>query len=212
MYKKCTTLLFLLFLSIGCMAQDRADGLLQKSILLLEESNGIQAKFTSTLRFSSSEENSSSGEIYLKKERFKIVTPRSISWFDGTTLWSYVSSNEEVTISEPTTEELNEMNPYALISNYKQKYTAHYQGEEVLHQEKTYCIELTPQDSESDFSSIKVYLRVKDLQPLFITSRLKNGDNGTISIDTFHATEKLSNAFFHFSVKEYPTAELIDMR
>ncbi|MDD4609577.1 MAG: outer membrane lipoprotein carrier protein LolA [Bacteroidaceae bacterium] len=212
MYKKCPTLLFLLFLSIGCTAQDRADGLLQKCILLLEKSTGIQAKFTSTLRFSSGEENSSSGEIYLKKERFKIVTPRSISWFDGTTLWSYVSLNEEVTISEPTTEELNEMNPYALISNYKQKYTAHYQGEEVLHQEKTYCIKLVPQDMESDFSSIKVYLTVKDLQPLSITSRLKNGDNGTISIDTFHATEKLSNAFFHFPTKEYPTAELIDMR
>ena len=58
----------------------------------------------------------------LKGNRFYLNSGGIQSWFDGTTQWSYLESSEEVNVSNPTPEELQTINPYALLSIYKSGY------------------------------------------------------------------------------------------
>ena len=58
----------------------------------------------------------------MKGEKFLLDADGVKTWFDGRTQWSYLTNSDEVNISEPTPEELQSINPYALLSIYKQGY------------------------------------------------------------------------------------------
>ena len=44
------------------------------------------------------------GTVDIKGDKFVLKTPDMITWFDGTTQWSFVERNEEVNVSTPTGE------------------------------------------------------------------------------------------------------------
>lgn len=58
----------------------------------------------------------------LEGDKFTFRGDGVTTWFDGHTQWSYLSSADEVNVSEPTPEELQSINPYALLSLYEQGY------------------------------------------------------------------------------------------
>ena len=69
----------------------------------------------------------------LKGNRFYLNSGGIQSWFDGTTQWSYLESSEEVNVSNPTPDELQTINPYALLSIYKSGYNYKYTAVSYTH-------------------------------------------------------------------------------
>ena len=37
----------------------------------------------------------------MKGDKFTLVTPDALTWFNGTTQWTYVERNEEVNVTNP---------------------------------------------------------------------------------------------------------------
>ena len=122
-------LCFLLGLGLGAHAQN-ANDILRKAAAAYENSNGISASFTMFTRSAGQNAGESfEGTIQMKGDKFTLVTPEALTWFNGTTQWTYVERNDEVNVTNPTGEELQFTNPALLLNSYKKGFTAAYKGE-----------------------------------------------------------------------------------
>jgi hypothetical protein len=132
------------------------------------------------------------------------------SWFDGKTQWSYAQQNEEVTVSNPTAEELQSVNPYALITSYKTLFNYHYRGFQTRNGKKGQEVVLTPRQ-KGEIQSITFTVSA-DYEPIYIGVKLSNGKTQEFNITSYQAHRNLSSSIFRFDTKKYPNAEIIDMR
>ena len=118
-----------------------------------------------------------------------MTTPDMITWYNGETQWSYMKANDEVNVSVPTPEEQQSMNPYTFVNLYKEGY--HYQLKETTLRGKS-CYEIT------------------------LTARNKQKSPHTIildiSIQQLHTGQSFAATDFEFNPKDYPQAEIIDLR
>lgn len=172
---------------------------------------GTSVKFTVST-FNGNEENSkTSGTIYIKGKKFQMSTPELITWFNGKTEWSYVKANDEVNVSNPTNTELQAMNPYAVLDLYKNGYN--YQMKEVVLRSKScYEVTLTAENGKAGLQEIILDIDKSNYQPYCI--RIRQGKKGwtRITIHTFTNNQKYSDTLFQFNAKDYPKAEIIDLR
>ena len=99
-------------------AQPDAKAILDRTAAAFRAAGGVKAEFT--IR---TQDGSTAGTLRLKGDKFLLETDGITTWFDGRTQWSYLASTDEVNISEPTPEELRDINPYTLLYIYKQGYT-----------------------------------------------------------------------------------------
>lgn len=156
--------------------------------------------------------------LLLKEEMFFLNIDSDVeegdqmaTWFDGKTLWSYVEENKEVTITTPTTEELQTINPYILLQNYKEKYDCQYKGSYSMARNHDYhLVNLVPKDKRD-----KKYIELaisKDYVPVHIF--FKNGDKieNHIMVISYSFNNNYSDDYFRFDKRKYPDAEIIDMR
>ncbi|WP_301904186.1 LolA-like putative outer membrane lipoprotein chaperone, partial [uncultured Duncaniella sp.] len=65
-----------------------------------------------------------SGTLTIAGDRFILTSPQISSWYDGKTQWTYSTQTGEVNITEPTPEELQQVNPFAIINSFRKLYKA----------------------------------------------------------------------------------------
>ena len=194
---------FLCFWTISgvrVLAQN-ATSILDKAASAYEDSNGLTAYFTMQTRSDVQKVSESfDGTIDIKGDKFVLKTPDMITWFDGTTQWSFVERNEEVNVSTPTGEELQATNPTLLLRSYEKGFTAKYKGESTSPSGKAaHDIELVP---KKKFSGL----------PASIAVFSKNGISSTIRISKMKTGVNQPDSYFVFNEKDYPDAEIIDLR
>lgn len=193
-------ILLLVPLCIFAQKDTKARQILDRTASALQQAGGIRATF----------EGSNNGTLLMKGEKFFLDCAGISSWFDGKTQWSYVSDNEEVTISIPTPEELQGINPYALIQSYKNGYNYQYKGKHTQNGIIGHEVKLIPEHEQS-LKSITLFVTEKYL-PTYIKVEQDNGMADEIIITSCQTNQKLNDNVFVFDKKKYPNAEIIDMR
>ncbi len=203
------------FLIGGCVwlfAQD-ANEVLQKAASAFDASSGIEARFALHSRSPQTQSGESfEGIIYMKGDKFKLQTPDMITWYDGTTQWTYMERTQEVNVSTPGSDELQQTNPAALIHNYEKGFKASLKGSSTTRQGKAaYDVELLPK-KKSDVESVVLQIEKNSYSPASIDIRSDNGMRHTIVISTWKTAEDKPDSFFVFDEAEFPDAEIIDLR
>lgn len=187
--------------------------ILDKAATAYEDANGILASFALNTR--SAVQNMSEsleGTIHMKGDKFKLITPDMITWFDGKTQWTYVERNDEVNVSTPSGDELQFTNPAMLLRVYKKGFTPKYIGESTAANGKAaYDIQLTPK-KKGDIISVELQIEKFSGYPVKIRIEAKNGISNTIHISDLKTGVNQSDDFFVFKESEYPDAEVIDLR
>ena len=178
----------------------KAQTILDKTAAAYQKAEGIAITFGGTQK----------GTLLLKGSCFYLDCAGVKSWFDGKTQWSYVQQNEEVTISNPTAEEIRSVNPYALITSYKTLFNYRYKGAQTRNGRKGQEIVLTPLQ-KGDIQSITFTVSA-DYEPIYIGVKLSNGKTQEFNITSYQTHRNLSSSIFRFDAKKYPNAEIIDMR
>ena len=189
-------ILLLVPLCIFAQKDTKARQILDRTASALQQAGGIRATF----------EGSNNGTLLMKGEKFFLDCAGISSWFDGKTQWSYVSDNEEV----PTPEELQGINPYALIQSYKNGYNYQYKGKHTQNGIIGHEVKLIPEHEQS-LKSITLFVTEKYL-PIYIKVEQDNGMADEIIITSCQTNQKLNDNVFVFDKKKYPNAEIIDMR
>ena len=174
---------------------------LDKTAAVVGNKRGASAKFT----VSGSKIGTDSGTIAIKGSMYHVSTPKAIVWFNGKTQWSYLKSTNEVNVTTPSAAQRMKMNPYAFITLYKSGYNLGVTtkgGYQVVH--------MTAQNKAQAVQEIYLTVNSKTFVPSMVKMK-ENGTWTTISISGFTA-KSLSNSTFTFKQKEFPSAEVIDLR
>ena len=196
----CIVTFLLCYTTIFAQQSDKAEVILDKTAQNVKNAGGISATFG----------GSQDGSILLKGEKFYLNSGGVESWFDGKTQWSYIKDNEEVNISNPTSEELQNINPYALLSFYKEGYNYIYGGTKNVEGKTCYEIVLSPRKI---VNIIKITLYItKDYLPQKMKIEAKNQPEQTISIKSYKLHQNYKDAIFKYDKSRYPNAEIIDLR
>ncbi|GHU56985.1 membrane protein [Bacteroidia bacterium] len=211
-HKIVHTVLALLLLIAPAMAQNAAD-IVSKAASVYNSSNGVSASFS--LRTASEVQHTSEsfeGIINMKGDKFTLRTPDVLTWYDGTTQWTYMEQTEEVNISTPEGDELQFTNPSILLNSYQKGFTAAYKGEATaINGKAAYVVELTPK-KKSDIVKVELQIEKFSSLPVRINVLMKNGISNTIQISNIKTGINQPDSYFSFRKADYPQAEIIDLR
>lgn len=199
--------------TVGLQAQKdpHARQVLDRTAALLNTS-GVEIKFSIRTLANGQGQGTTQGTIALKSNKFQLQTPTVITWFNGTTQWSYLTDSQEVNISNPTPEELQSINPYAFVSLYKQGY--HYStGTQKSYKGKAIEeINLRAESPRQELQSITLYINKGNSYPLYIKITGRNKNSNEIEVISLKKGLNLPENQFVFDKKQYPNAEVIDLR
>ena len=157
------------------------------------------------------DEQSSEGHITVQGKQFVLETPGMKTWFDGQTQWTLVEENEEVSVSEPTDEELQALNPYAWMSLYEQGYELKFGETGVPDVRKVIMTTTIPRE---EMQSIVLLIHETKRYPVRLSMASRGGKDVTvIDIDRYEVKKQpLPRATFVFDKNQYPGFEIIDLR
>lgn len=189
-----------------------AKTILDKTVATYEKGGGIEAAFDVKVTNKTETAGTAKGTILLDDNKFILETGNAITWFDGKTQWSYMAGSDEVNISNPTEEELQSINPYALLKLYRENYT-YKMGDATRFQGKAvYEINLAAKDKKKEITKLALYIDRSAYQPLFIMAELRDGSRNEITIREYKTGLKHDKNIFLFDSAKYPNAEIIDLR
>ena len=188
--------------TLAAGASPSAADVLRQAADALKNAPSVEASFTA-----SSGTSTVSGSILLSGNRFRIVTPDLTTWFDGKTQWAYSPAAEEVNISEPTPDELSQINPFAIIAEMQTGYTPR----RLKSAAGTDKIRLTPK-GKSEYREITATFNAGTKFPSEIV--ITTTDNATthITIRNIARGKKPSDSAFRFNPSQYPGVETVDLR
>lgn len=198
MEKLISVLLLYLFALLPLNAQS-AKQVLDKTAAVVSNKNGAQASFTMK-----GTNIDTSGTIAVKGRKFHATTPQATIWFDGKTQWTYMKKNEEVNVSTPSESELAAINPYNFIYLYKNGYSYTMEkknGQFIVHLKAT---------GKKSIQEMLISVSQKSYIPSKIRMKQSKGWT-TIDITNFK-TASLSDGMFRFNSKDFPQAEVVDLR
>lgn len=187
-------------LAIHAQNATAARQLLDKAAAIVGQRGGAQAHF----QISSGKYGNVSGNIYIKGTKFHATTPQATVWYNGKTQWSFMKKTGEVNVSNPSDAQRMQMNPYSFINMYKKGYSLSMKDKGT-----SYEVHLTAQGKKS-IPQMYIIVDKKTHIPGIIKV-LQGGVWSSIIVSGFKA-KKLSDSLFNFNAKDFPNAEIIDLR
>ena len=200
--KRTVFISILLALTVSIYAQNAAlaKKVLDKTAAVVGNKTGASASFSMSGKY-----GKAAGTIAIKGRKFHARTGQAIVWFDGKTEWTYMKNTDEVNITTPTEAQQQAMNPYQFINIYKNGFNL---GVKTIG--SNYQVHLTAKDKKRSIQEMYILINKSTYKPLQVKMRQANGWT-TINISQFKATN-ISDATFIFNAKNYPDAEIIDLR
>lgn len=201
--KKIVLICFMSLFAMFTWAQtaNEAKKVLDKTASVVGRKGGASASF----KVSSTKYGNTSGTISIKGNKFHAKTPQAIVWFDGKTQWTYMNSTEEVNIITPNEAQQAAMNPYQFINLYKSGFDMSMKTVSGYYQ-----VHLTAQNKKRSVQEMYININKKTYIPSQV--KMRQGSSWTtIDISKFKASNQ-PNSLFTFKAKDFPKAEVIDLR
>ena len=177
-----------------------AKSVLDKAAANITVKSGVQANFRMTGGM-----GNTSGTLLVKGRKFHATTPQAIIWFDGKTQWTYMKNNDEVNVTAPTEAQLQAINPYNFINLYKNgyDYTLNKSG-------KDYIVHLTASSKDKKIREMFITINKSTYHPTQV--KLLQGTKWTIFDISNLKKQNVPDSQFRFNAKDFPQAEVIDLR
>ncbi|WP_273177252.1 LolA-like putative outer membrane lipoprotein chaperone [Hoylesella pleuritidis] len=189
------------FANINAQNAGQARAILDQTASVIGHKGGARATF----KMAGSKFGNISGNIAIKGNKFYANTPKTIVWYNGKTQWTYMRATNEVNISTPDETKQAAMNPYTFINIYRKGYDMG-----VKSVGKSYQVHLVAQNKSRGIQEF--YISVD--KNTYVPNQIKIHQSGgwtTIDISNFQ-TKNLNDNVFTFPSKDYPSAEIIDLR
>lgn len=190
---------FICVLALANLSAQTAKEILDKAASVVNAKKGATADFVMSGKY-----GNAAGTISIKGDKFVASTPQAKMWYDGKTQWTYMTSTEEVNVSTPTEAQQQTMNPYRFINLYNMGYAM--TKKEVKNGFEVYLKATNPKRTITE-----MYITVNN-QYVPTNVKMKTAKGWTnINISNFRKAS-LPDKAFRFNAKDYPKAEVIDLR
>lgn len=164
---------------------------------LINETDGINEEFK--------------GKISVKGEMFKLELDEQVVINNGTTVWTYLPDVNEVNIDNYDPDE-EEMSPSKIYDAYKEGYKYILLGEQTVNGKLSSEVDLVPNDTDSQFFKIKLFIAKADNSLQTWTMFDKSGNKYIYAIQNFKGNSTSKDSDFAFNAADYPGVEVIDLR
>ncbi len=202
--RRLFSIVSLLMVALCVGAASTGGALLQRCAAKIKSAPSLSVTYTV-----SADGNTAEGLLVLQGEMFTISTPGMVSWYDGKSQWTYSDQIGEVNVISPTAEEVQQINPFAIVKSFSSSYSS----EQVKSSSAgVTTLRLTAKNRKSDISSADVTINDKTLYPTRIVLTMSNRQKVTINIKNVKAGGKLPVSNFRFDAKRYPNVQVIDLR
>lgn len=198
---KIIMLLVLMMSALVANAAENATKILDKTAETFKKSGDVKIGFTINVGGQSSK-----GIIKISGQKFCCSTSGSVVWFDGKTMWHYVQENEEVNVTNPSEKEITRINPYAFLSIYKKGYNCKV----TKTTDTEYYITLSGKKN-SPYKSISLRLNKSNYQLTYVKTVTAKRTT-EITVNSYIKNQKFPAYEFSFNKKEFPAAEIVDLR
>lgn len=183
---------------------------LDRVVEKIRRSGDLSAAFTLTIYNALNEPvDKQSGTIKLSGDKFYWTTPAMTVWYNGQLQWAYVKASEEVNLTEPTPAEIASINPYTLITTYKQNFNVKALKAKNSQQR---VAELTPKKKGTQIDRVVLTVNASNWMPQSFQIYYSDRTHSTIALSRLVTGQNFSDATFVFDKKQYPKAEVIDLR
>ena len=209
-------ILFLLSVSFQLIAQQDpvAKEILDRVAAKTKQYQSVQADFTLVVvDRKENNKNTSDGNIIIKGDKYKVTSTGTTVYFDGKTMWTFVQDNNEVTITEPDSQDDDFLNnPIRVFTLYDRDFKYQYRGETTVEGTAMHEIDLFPKNLEQPYSRIKVFI-AKDTEQLAIISSIgKDGVNYSVFLTNVLNNKDFSDSIFTFDAAKHKKITVVDMR
>jgi outer membrane lipoprotein carrier protein len=190
-------------------AQDiTAQEIIQNVQNVYKDISDAKASFSQTVKFSKAKAQSSSGTLYIKKEKkYRIETGSQIIVTDGSTSWSYNPGKKQVVV-DYYKETGNTFSPNKYLFQYPENFYSDLSGTEKLAGNDVYVLSLKPRES-GYVKSAKLWVGKDDwiIKKIYIVT---DESTSTYTLKNVQLNVGLGDSKFSFSPPE--GTEVIDMR
>lgn len=157
-------------------------------------------------------QGSKTGSVTLKGTKYRISVTGQEIFFDGTTIWTYDKSGNEVQITK-FDGSVNTITPQKLFTNFYDKdFLYKLNGETVSAGKTLQEIELTPVDKTKPF--FKVLVDIDKRSQTIVSTKVfeKNGNRYTYAITSMKTNVPVADDMFVFDAGKFPNVEVVDLR
>lgn len=180
---------------------------------------GVQATFVLQVEDGKGKvQGTKKGTVYMKGPKYRVNLSGTDEgagqdiYFDGSNVWTYDQSANEVTITKPD-EATGTLTPQKLFTDFYDKdFLYKMNGEKKEGNKVLQEIEMTPVDKTKAFH--KVYVLVdKKAQTIYRTRVLdKSGNRYSYTINSLNGNASVNDGLFVFDKSKYPGVEEVDLR
>jgi outer membrane lipoprotein carrier protein len=207
-------ILSLISFQLAAQQDPAARDILDRVAAKTKEYQTIQADFTLIVTDHKEEfKNTSNGSIIAKGDKYKVITAGTTVYFDGKTMWTYVQDDNEVTITEPDSQDDDFLsNPAKVFDWYNRDFKYQYRGETTVENVVMHEIDLFPKNLDQPYSRIKVFIE-KNTENLSIISSIgKDGIDYSIFLKNFVTGKSFADEVFTFDPSKNKKLTVVDMR
>lgn len=200
-------------LSIATMAQSdaKAKTILDKVSAKTRSYSSIIADFSFSMTNKAAGINeTSSGKIILKGNKYKLSMNGVEIINNGTTMWTYMADANEVSISNPESDD-SSLDPAKIFTIYENGFKNSFVGEESVSGKKLSKIDLTP-TSKRDFSKVTLLIDSNNSQIVSATMNSNDGNTYSIKIKSMDTSKKIADTVFSFDKAKHPNVQINDVR
>lgn len=203
---KLTKILILLgcFLGVFTANAQTSSQVLDKAIANLSKATSINCTFKIT-----GDNGNFNGTFKSSGKKFKLETPYGTTWFDGSNMWTSNPRSKQITLVNPSTAEVNEVNPFSYMNSYKSQYTTGYSK---YTDNDVYRVVLNPKSSKSEVKAVEIAINKKTYLPQRFIIRDKNDKRTYIYINSLSTTSNNPGSTFVCPTNSMKDYELVDLR
>lgn len=147
-------------------------------------------------------------QMTIAKQKYTLSTPQMHVWYDGTTQWTYATGTAELSITEPTSDELLESNPFAILNYYSKTYTCR----KLASEDGMNRVELVAKSKSATVRKAVVTVNPKIDLPVKVIMTLSNGRVITATVTAISVGKAKPASTFIYNKSKFPAKEIVDLR
>ena len=203
--KRLSYILLMIVAVFSAQAAGNADAIINQVVNTYRAAKGISADYITT------DQGQTSGNIAMKGEKFRMLSADLKCWYNGTLQWSYTPVTEEVNITQPTAEELQMVNPYSIISSFRQSFSTQLLKSATA---SNHEVQMLPKNGKAtDIKSVRLTINKTTNLPVKIIFELKDMSSVIVTLSHYKTGQNLSDNTFVFNKTMVPAGTpVVDLR
>lgn len=153
------------------------------------------------------------GTLQLKGQKYQLSLLGNTLYCDGTTLWTHMIEEKEVTIANIEGHKDEIFNPAKMLTIYETGFKYKFIQERFDQGRALYVIDLFPKDVEkSEYTKVRLYINKDKSQIWKIEYFAKDQNKYTIIVNSFETNTAMGDSIFKFDKTKFPGVTITDER